>query len=197
MPAYDGPWELRIFYSTGATTFPTITHTHTMDVRIGTPPTKGDAFGVIDVVRNNAAVTDLATATDEYVAFLDPLFSNTNTIDRAELWHIPEGTTNGEFYSTYTIGETGSGIGTANIASQSTFTFRTMGGSTMRVQLMETVLGGSAKDPYPTTSPTVNQLFDYVIGPTGFFLGRDNTQPFAPMNWTNGQNERLFRKRFR
>lgn len=197
MPNYDGEYELRIFYTSQPAGFQEIEHRHTIDVNVNTPPQPGDEFDEIYLSRRNDTGNTLEVITDEYVALLLPLMATTQTIMRAELWYIPEGTTNGQYISSYSIAAVGTAGGDENPAYQATMTFRSIGGSTMRIQLMEVPFSSQLRDAYPTGNPAVNNLMAYVAGETSAFLARDNTPPFAPMNYSGGQNEALWRKRYR
>lgn len=197
MPNFDGEYELRIFYTSQPAGFAEIEHRHTIDVNIQQPPDPGMPFSDVFAIRRNGTGDSLEVIVDEYVALLLALFSTTQTIARAELWYIPEGTTNGQYVSTYAIGEDGVNPGDENPAYQGTLTFRSIGGSTMRIQLMEIPIASNLRQPYPTNNALVDNIFAYVAGPMSPFLARDNTPPFAPMNFSGGQNEALFRKRYR
>lgn len=197
MPNYDGEYELRIFYTSQPAGFQTIEHRHTIDVNINTPPTPGTEFDQIFVTRRNETGDSLEIITDEYVALLLPLMAVTQTIARAELWYIPEGTTNGQYISSYSIAADGTAGGDENPAYQATMTFRSLGGSTMRIQLMELPFSSQLREPYPTGNSAINNLMSYVAGEMSGFLARDNTPPFAPMNFSGGQNEALWRRRYR
>lgn len=197
MAAFDGVWELRIFYTTTATPGGAIEHVHTMDVNVNSEPLPGTPFEAIEVELKDGSSAILATKVSEYVELIDGQFAITTDFSRAELWAIPEGTYDGQFISVYTLGVQGdSGSGTI-AAHQNTWTFRSRDGGTMRVQLMETVDNTNLKQSYPTGSSLVNDVFEYVTGSGSFFLARDNSVPLAPLNYSGGQNERLFRKRFR
>lgn len=197
MPNFDGEYELRIFYTSQPAGFAEIEHRHTIDVNVNNWPEPGTEFDSVFVERRDSTTSSLEVIVDEYVALLLVLFAQTQTINRAELWHIPEGTTNGQYISSYPIGESGTNTADENPAYQGTLTFRSIGGSTMRVQLMELPLASNLREPYPTGNAMLNNIFAYVAGTTSGFLARDNTPPFAPMNYSGGQNEALWRKRYR
>lgn len=197
MPNYDGLYELRLYYTSQPAGFQEITHRHTVDVNVFGTPDPGVVFEDIIVKRASGAEVDLQVVTDEYVALLRPLFSTTQTITLAELWHIPEGTTNAQFIAAYSIAEAGTSGNDENPAYQGTLTFRSTGGGTMRLQYMEIPLASQLREPYPTGNAIVNNIFAYVVSSNSPFLARDNTRPFAAMNFSGGQNEALWRKRYR
>lgn len=197
MPNYDGLMEVRMFYTSQPAGFQEITHRHTFDVNVESIPEPGVPFDEIIVTRASGATTDLETVINEYVALLLPLFANTQTITLAELWYIPEGTTNAQFISAMPIAEVGTSGNDENPAYQGTLTFRSVGGGVMRLQYMELPLASNLREPYPTGNAVLNNIFAYVIGLQSPFLARDNTRPFAAMNYSGGQNEALWRKRYR
>jgi hypothetical protein len=76
-------------------------------------------------------------------------------------------------------------------------TLRSQAGGIMRVQFMEPSTGGNTKDPYPFASTPGQALAVYLAGLTNPFVARDNSYPIAPVNFSQTQNEKLYRKRFR
>lgn len=197
MAAFDGPWEVRLFYTTQPAGMTLLNHRMTFDVNVSNTPTPGTSFGDVEVTRHDNSSGNLSGIVDGLVEVLAPLYAIETIFNRAELWHIPESTYDALFVSSYLIGMGGEAAPNTAVAQQQTLTFRTVGGGVMRVQMMEPAYPSTARVPYPTSSPDINAVFEYVIGPTSAILGRDNTRPFAPMNSSGGQNEALARKRYR
>lgn len=197
MPNYDGQYEIRIVYDTTPSGFSLLEHTLTFDVIPSVSPTPGDAFADIAVVQRSGSNMPLDEATDAFVTGMIGIYPASTTIIRAELWYIPEGTFAGSFVSAYAIDEVGVAAGGSQVAQQSTYTFRSIGGGSGRLQFMESSITGSAKTSYPYGSAAQNAIPDLVTAASNFIIARDNTYMFANIHLSNGQNERLFRKRFR
>lgn len=197
MPNYDGQYEVRIIYDCTPTGFLIMEHTLTFDVLPTGAPDPGDEFSTISIETRKADVMFLSDAIDDFVAGMAAIYSTASTIIRAELWYIPEGTFAGTFISTYPIDTAGTAVSTANVAQQMTMTFRSIGGGSGRLQFMEPVTTGNGVQSYPYSPTTYNAIADLVTGDGGFIIARDNTFMFANIHLNAGQNERLFRKRFR
>jgi len=197
MPNYDGQYEVRIIYDTLPTGFTLMEHTLTFDVLPDIVVPVGADFSDIEVLQRNGVTVALDAAIDAFVAGMIGIYPADSTIIRAELWYIPEGTFAGTFVSTYPIDEPGTNVTDNQVAQQSTFTFRSIGGGSGRLQFMESSISGNGKTSYPYASASQNAIADLVTGLTGFIIARDNTHMFANIHLSNGQNERLWRKRYR
>lgn len=198
MPNFDGQYEVRIIYDTLPTGFTLIEHTLTFDVLPdAVDPAPGSDFADIPLITRDGSPLDLATAVDAFVAGMIGIYPADSTIIRAELWFIPEGTFAGTFIATYAIDEPGTNVTDNQVAQQSTFTFRSIGGGSGRLQFMESSISGNGKTSYPYPAASQNAIADLVTAASGFIIARDNTFMFANIHLSNGQNERLWRKRYR
>lgn len=197
MPNYDGQYEVRIIYDTTPSGFPIMEHTLTFDVLPDEPVTAGTTFSNVSLQTRDAGLVLLDASVDAFVAGMAGIYPATTTIIRAELWFIPEGTFAGTFLSVYPIDEVGAAAGGSQVAQQTTYTFRSIGGGNGRLQFMECSVTGNAVSSYPYGSAAQNALPDLVTPTTGFIIARDNTHMFANIHLCNGQNERLWRKRYR
>lgn len=197
MPNFDGQYEVRLIYDTAPTGFTLMEHTLTFDVLpIGAVPA-GTDFSDVEITQRNGLTTTLDVAVDAFVAGWIPLYPVTSAMIRAELWFIPEGTFAGTFIAVYPIDEVGSNASTNTVAQQATYTFRSIGGGSARIQLMEPTIAGNSKTSYPYGTAILNAIPDLLTSNSGFVIARDNTFIFANIHLSLGQNERLFRKRFR
>lgn len=197
MPNFDGQYEVRIIYDTVPTGFPIMEHTLTFDVLPTGPISAGTDFADIEIETRTGAPTALDTAVDAFVTGMIGLYPATSTIIRAELWFIPEGTFAGSFVSTYPIDEVGTNATASQVAQQATYTFRSIDGGNGRLQFMEPSIAGNSKTSYPYGSATLNAIPDIITAGSNFIIARDNSFMFANIHLSLGQNERLFRKRFR
>lgn len=197
MPNYDGQYEVSVIYDTEPTGFPILEHTMTFDVLPVTTVVPGLDFSDIEIELRNGATSFLDVAVDALVAGLIALYPATANIIRAELNYIPEGTFAKTFISSFPIGEEGTNVADSQVAYQATYTFRSIGGGSARLQLMESSIISNSKVSYPYGSSALNAIPDLLTAPTGFMIARDNTFVFSNLHLSSGQNERLFRKRFR
>lgn len=197
MPNFDGEWELRIFYTTTPAGFTAMQHTLTIDVNVTSSPDIGDPFTSISATSRDTGETFLDTLVDGLVAILDGEYPATTSFARAELWFIAEGTTDAVWYSVYEIGVVGANPADETPAHQLTLTFRTSLGGVARLQLMESSNSGNGKTPYPYPAGVTKDLADFITNEANPFRGRDNGWILSSINESQGQNERLFRKRYR
>lgn len=197
MPNYDGQYEVTIVYDTEPTGFPVLEHTMTFDVLPITTVVPGLDFSDIEIELRNGATSFLDTAVDALVTGLVALYPASANIIRGELNYIPEGTFAKTFISSYPIGAAGTNVADSQIAYQATYTFRSIGGGSARLQLMESSIISNSKVSYPYSSAALNAIPDLLTATTGFMIARDNTFVFSNLHLSSGQNERLFRKRYR
>lgn len=197
MPNFDGVWELRIFYTSTLSTAPVLDHVLRLDVNVTGEGAVGDPIENFDATRRNSATANMDVIIDELMDLIKPCFSADTEFGRAELWKIPEATYNATFYSVYELGFAGTNAGANNLSQQTTFTFRSAGGGTGRVQLMESAFSGSLRQSPPFAAAVANSLSNYIIGSTSAFLARDNTPFIARIHQCDGQNEIIWRKRNR
>jgi len=141
--------------------------------------------------------TALNTAIDAYVALLRPLFTNATQFVGATLWRYAPSSYVRTFYSTYDINLAGSASGSNLVAGQAVYTYRTLIGNRMRVNLMEGISNGTQKLPQNTLTLANLAFANYFVGASCVFHGRDNAFAAVGLNYLAGQNEALFRKRYR
>lgn len=197
MPNFDGQYEVRIIYTTTPSGFPEMQHTLTFDVLPDETPSIGTPFSDILVGVRDGLGLNLSDVIDDFVAGMIGIYPSTANIVRAELWYIPEGTFAGTFVSVYDITEVGTAVTGSQIAQQTTLTFRSIGGGSGRLQFMECSVAGNNKEAYPYANTAIRAIADYVTAPANPIVARDNTFFFANINCSHGQNERLWRKRYR
>lgn len=200
MPEYDGQFELRYFYATVLSGL-SLNHRFTIDVKINvlSAPEPGEPFSAWPTVLGSGAAGTLDTAANDLLDLLLPFWRPTTEFSRVELWrYFPEPSTDADFMSVLELAEPGTAAaGTDVAAQQETMTLRTLGGGIMRVQLMECVSTLTSKQNPPFSPAHFDALRTYLIGTAHPFVGRDDSRPLAAIAWGSGQNEKLFRKRFR
>lgn len=199
MPNYDGRHELRIFYDTTPSGENPMSHVLTIDFAAAEPfVAPGTPFASIPCTARIGSLTDLETATILLQGFIEGFFSDTTNFLRGEYWRYDaEPSQNATYISTFLMGSTGDTITGAVAAAQNTMTLRTQAGGIMRVQMMETSIMNNVKDPYPFSSTPATNLADYLVSDATIWVGRDNTYPIAPNYFSQTQNEKLYRKRYR
>lgn len=194
---FDGVYEVTIVYDTVPSGFPLLEHTLTFDVDVAAAPEVGEPFLDITITTRGAGTVSLQDAVDDFVAGMVGLYPTTATIIRAELNRIPEGTFAKTFISSYGIDAAGTNGTGSQVAKQATYTFRSLNGGSGRIQFMESSITSDTKTSYPYGSAPLNAIPDLITSSANFVIARDNSFMFANLHLSSGQNERLFRKRFR
>lgn len=202
---YPGPYEVRIFYSCDITPGGILQHEQRLNIRLTSDPTPGQSFGAIAAFNINDDVIDLQQFVEQWVDILRPFFSTTLTsFDFAELWKYEPNSFISTFVSSLAL--TGAGTNTFNLvpAGQAIFTFRTEEGGIMKVNLMESNRSVSQPLAYADQDTVEKALVDNVYKPNEpstnagvYWLARDTSYPFSPIKLFRGQNEKLFKVRYR
>lgn len=195
---FPGPYQLRIFYSTTVSSV-VFEHMQALNIDCSPAPAPGDAFSAIQPVYPvGTTFTDLADMVDAYVADIKALFSTTgSSINRAELWEYDPGTFDASFVSSYTISVAGTSVSGTQPAAQSIVTMRTNQGGVFKFVLMETVVAFAATDPGAISPAALETVIAKIESGEYPFLGRDGGWPFARIAHYPGQNENLFKRRYR
>jgi hypothetical protein len=203
---FPGPYELRLFYSVTLTVGGSVTHEQRFNVDCNPVPTPGDPFGNIQVLNINGSVDFLDNVVTRWVAVLeDVLNSGSSTIDYVELWKYTPGTFLSSFVSVYPIGVAGTSSSATQVAGQSIFVFRTQEGGIMKMNVLEGITASvGVGESYPTMSTANKALSDTITDPDypataqgAYFLARDTSYPFTLKQRFPGQNEAIYKRRYR
>jgi len=194
---YPGPYEIRLRYATTPSGLAQIEHEARYNLDLDGTPTPGDGFDTITVKQRGGSTAALDTTIDSWVTTFKAMFPATTDIIGAELWKYTAGTFQSSYVSSYDISEIGTSGGDSIAAQQAILTFRTVEGGIMRLSFMETphVIGSSQS--FPTSQTGVNALAAVVVASSNWILARDTSYPIFAYRFHPGQNEALFKKRFR
>ena len=136
----------------------------------------------------------------DFLAVLRPLHSAANaTFNFGELWYCVPDSFEQNFIGVQDISLAATGSGNGIPAGQNVFTFRTREGGSMRINLMEAPRNYGTKVSYTSMTTAEKDFCDFVTDNVneGWFLGQDTSYPFATIALYPGQNEALFKKRYR
>lgn len=189
---YPGPYQLDIHYTVSGET-----HVAKYNVNLETAPSPGDSMSLINLVQRDGGLTPILSAITDWVNVIKAQFHTSVTFDLAELWSVAPLSTDRTYINSQTIGIAGTSSNPVNLAHQVTMTFRTVEGGVMKIILLETSGVTLVREPYAGAHPGYQAIMDYVEGDDGWFLGRDTSYPIAKLNVIGGQNERVFKKRYR
>lgn len=199
---FPGPLEARIFYTVSNTIGGPIQHVMKLNFTLpaGHTITPGQSFGTISVqIRSGVPVT-LQAAIDGFITVVRPLYDlDDSTFDYAECWEYTPGTFDARFISTYNIGLAGSNTspGESVAASQNIMVFRTQEGGIMKLSLMEGKSGVALPRSYAQLASDSKAVVDYVLSTNIWMLARDTSYPLSFKAQYLGQNEALFKRRYR
>lgn len=195
---FPGPFEIRQFYTTTISTI-ALEHVMRLSVDLDTPIAPGEDFANIFGTSPNGAVVSLATCIDRLLAVMAPFYAPTTTVfGRTELWEYTPLTFDASFVSQYNSAVVPSGGTAPTPAHYLIMTFRTLEGGIMRATLLEDSSSANNQELYPTNTAQVNDFMDEIINPDfSLYVGRDTSRPFSPLRVSRGQNEAVWRKRFR
>ena len=117
------------------------------------------------------------------------------------LWRRNQNNSERAFVSGGTLTPVNGGEGgTIQLAHQNTLIWRSAGGSFLRIVILEGVFGGNESVPYPTAAATGTPFDDintFLLSGENWVMARDRSFPVVPLSLSNGQNEKVWRRRFR
>lgn len=190
---FPGPQEVRLFYTKAG-----LAHEARYNVECTTPPAPGTLPANINLVTENVPALNLTTTITSWVALLRPLFSASDvTFDFFELWSYDPVTHLATFICTDTLALAGTNGGAGTQGSQLIFSFRTSEGNNMRLSLMEAAVGTTAVLGYAGLPAAEKAVVDFVLSTDHWMRPRDTSWPRAFIRALYGQNEALFKKRYR
>jgi hypothetical protein len=196
---YPGPYEVRYIYQCTATPGGELEHQTRLSLALEADPDVGTLFADIDVTPRVAAPVDLQTVCNAFVQLVIDVYETGNSMwDRVELWKYTPDTFLATYISQLGLAEDGDAVGSVVPAAQSIFTYRTEEGGIMKVTLMEPSHTPMVKQVYGDLNPPEDAIVDWFLDDAAsFHLARDTSYPTAFLGWFPGQNEHVFKKRFR
>lgn len=199
MANFPGPYEIEITYTTSPSGQPTLEHKMRLNLNIsGSDPTPGTAMADINFLERSGVPVNAVVALDAWIDLIKVRFNTSQTaFNVADLFKYTPGTFQRQFISSYALAETGSSASGNTAASQEIFTSRTLEGGIHKINLMESINTANARTGRSGTTGSVDAIFDFLESVDNWILGRDTSYPIAGLNHLAGQNEKLFKLRFR
>lgn len=202
---FPGPFELRIPYTIATLTAPVIEHVQRLNIDLVGTPAQADVFSNYDVVDKDGDTTiALSTWIEAYLALFNALFDTSMDVGNIELWKYPTAQSfDSVFWSSYTpTANAGTGAGAPFNSGQVYHTFRTAEGGILKISLMEALRAAGSPVLYGSLSAAEQAFIDFVLDGDGatysaVILARDTSYPIAYNKAFPGQNEAVFKKRFR
>jgi hypothetical protein len=159
----------------------------------------GQDFATINLAGKNGSPVPADTWVGNLVSAIDEYFDSgvTNFIG-ATLWRYEIVDNTRTFISEMTLGLPGDSAVSYRPAGQIVFTWRSSNGGILKYNLMETTAVSNAVLPLGSiASGPAAELRDLFLGPGSCVLARDGGYPIAALRHSGGENEAIWRKRFR
>jgi len=194
---YPGPYEVRINYTVNIAAVP-YDHQQRFSCVMNIEGGVGDPFSdFIPVQTNGSAVTTLDSHMETWTDLLQDYFTSSGVIVDVELWKYTAGTFDATWYSAKTINKTGTGTGSMIRASEQIFTIRSDNGGIMRAHFEEGRVAAGVKDTLPLADAELDLLADHIMSDNNIFVARDGGYPAVFIAMYPGNNEAIFKKRYR
>lgn len=189
---FPGPYEVRIFYSVSG-----LTHTMKVNCKVEGSPLPGVDASTLTMETRGGGSVNLVDAVDGFVALLADVHSTDMDFDYAEVYSYPPQSYDATFISAFSLAVTGTVASTVYPAQQHTLTFRTQEGGVMKLVLLETAFTGNGIISGSNDVAPWAAIWSFVDSDANWLLARDTSWPIAKIRRSDGQNEALFRRRFR
>ena len=189
---FPGPYEIELFY-----TIQGKTHIQRLNVDVQSAPAVGDAPTSITLETRDAAGIALNVAVTAWVNLHKVGYKSDCTFNSYNFWRYDALSYVRTWITSGVVGVAGTATPANLLASQVTYTFRTLEGNVMRIVLLEGVDLGNTRIPYASLTGYTKAIMDYVVASNTWVLGRDTSYPVAQLNLVGGQNEKVFKSRYR
>jgi len=155
----------------------------------------GSAPGWTLPVRTGSPL-DWRTAVEQYAALLAGIISDADTIDSAELYTYEATNSPAEFLAAHPLDIAGGNLGSPVEFSQAVFPFKAIGGTQLRLTVLEGVNPEDYKNTFAGESDPDNcALMTYILGDDDFIKTRGGDFPLISLGITTKENDKL-RKRY-
>lgn len=192
MVNFAGPYEVEIKY-----TVDSLKHVHRLNTSIAVTPAVGEDVANIDLLTKVAGSVNLDTAVNAYVNLIKANYHTSVTFDSYDLYQYQANNVPRKWLATALLGIAGTAAGSPVPAESTIWTFRTQNGGSMRLVHLETSFDSNLRESYASLGPSSQAFMDSVVADTNWILARDDSYPIVQLNRVLGQNERVFRKRYR
>ncbi|KKL58348.1 hypothetical protein LCGC14_2226270 [marine sediment metagenome] len=189
---FPGPYEIEILYTVAG-----LEHSQKLNCFVDGAPLPGTPIASISLNRRDFTLININAAVLEWIALIKVLFNVAATFDSYTLWQYTPLSFTKVFIAANVLGILGTDASVSQQAHQLTMTHRTIEGGILRIVVLETTSTTLVRIPYTSAPPTGQAIMDYVITTDTWILGRDTSYAIAPLNYTGGENEAVFKVRYR
>lgn len=195
---WPGPFSVEFSLTTTIGSI-AVQHSHEVNCYVVGDPVPGTLVDDLSVVTRSGSSAGLIFSVQNYWMFYRQMLSSATVCDSYTVWRYLPNSEDKTFIATSDVDNpTGNG-GAATPAHQIKMTFRTALGNIMQLMVMESHFGGDYLQPLIASGSgsAPQQLAAYVLSSSGWLVARDDAFPVAALRIGAGQNEVLYRKRFR
>ena len=193
-PNPPGPYILDIPYQCSG-----FFHHFTCNLKLVGDPAPGTAPADINVETRGATDSALDNAVNDLWTLVRQLGPSTNVATNWTVWKVNNTTTEKLYISSGDLSPANFAAPAApTLASYVICSWRSVNGGTIKLEVMEPHWARNDKVPLLSTGVAAfGALNTFILSDDNFVLARDRSWPAAPINASFGQNEKLFKRRYR
>lgn len=144
----------------------------------------------------DASTVDWRTAVEDFVTLEAELFASSDSFAYAELFTYEATNGPAEFLAAHTLDIAGASVSTAKDYVQSVFPFKGLGGLSLRLTLLESVIAVDQHLPSSATgSADIDALIAFILSDDDWLITRGGAFPSVSLGFTSKVNDKL-RKRY-
>jgi len=194
---YPGEFEIRINYSVlvgGLTSF----HQQRLSFDADVVGSIGEAFSAwFPIARDLDDSVNLLTKLSGYLDDMEAYYPTQFDVINQELWKYAVGTFDATWQAAEGNTRNGTSVSPIVQDSEQILVFRSDAGGLMRVHYMQGVVTRGASQVLPLGNSDLDTLADAFLATNNVWKARDGGWPKAFIGMHPGENEALFKKRFR
>jgi hypothetical protein len=181
---------------------PTITdglsHDITVNCDVYAEPDPGTDPGDVNMRTKDGEGASLSACANNFWAIVRAAFGTTTLASTFTLYKLGVNNNDRQFISAGTLATPNGQFGTYVPAQQLTMTWRGGGGGIAKLQLMECNVAGNSRVPsVSSVESVIVGINTFIMSDENFLMARERSFPVASMNASLGQNEKVWRRRFR
>lgn len=190
---FPGPYGVEIEYIVDG-----VTHNHEVNCSVQGSPAAGVDMTTLTVDTKDGVGANLAINVSDYVDEMRKNYNVAVQFSQYTLWKYDALSTARNFISSEALGVLGTNVSPTVPAQQMTQTYRTAEGGIMRIVLLEHVYDSQGQSALATnTQDGIQTMKNIIVADSNWILARDTSYPIAPLGLSFGENERVWRKRYR
>jgi len=144
-----------------------------------------------DIILKDASSVGAIAGWAAFLALIKVFFPSTVHFGLAEIHTVDPTTGEDRFIFAWNAGVVGTAGGSAVVAGQAVFSFKTTLGSAYKLYLMESVTPVNLRFLPPYSDAPNSNLSDFVVGDSSPVYGRKNSYPFVPVSLISKTNDKL------